>query len=303
MPRVLQSILWVIVAPLLAVLTLLFVLTLLTHPPAYARPQAPFLGEIHSPHLAPDAVGAPLPRVRCAKPYTATIYAQGLSSPDGLAFNPSGVLHVAEEAAGRVSQIGPTGTFTPVVTGLAHPEGIAFDDAGNLYVVEDVQAGRLVKAPPGGATATLATGLEAPEGLVWSSDDLLYVTESNLQFATLVADLRTRVAAVSSSGQVTRVITRTPMLQGDADKKPGRDHHKDAFTMWLAGGGVQGGVTVGKTDDLGYHAVEDPHDVHDLHATILHLMGIDHERLTFKFQGRRYRLTDVAGRVVEPLLG
>ncbi len=72
--------------------------------------------------------------------------------------------------------------------------------------------------------------------------------------------------------------------------------------MWVAGGGVQGGVTVGRTDDLGYYAAEDPRDLHDLHATILHLMGIDHERLTFKFQGRRYRLTDVAGRVIQPLL-
>jgi len=214
MPRISQSILCAIVAPLLGVLTLLFVLALLTRPPAHARPQAPFLGETRSPCLSTDAVGAPLPRVRCALPYTATIYAQGLSSPDGLAFSPSGVLHVAEEAAGRVSQIGPTGTFTPVVTGLANPEGIAFDDAGNLYVVEDVQAGRLVKALPGGATATLATGLEAPEGLVWSSDDLLYVTESNVQFATRVADLRTRVAAVSASGAVTRLITRTPTVQG-----------------------------------------------------------------------------------------
>jgi Protein of unknown function (DUF1501) len=100
---------------------------------------------------------------------------------------------------------------------------------------------------------------------------------------------------------------RTPMLQGtDADDnpaaKPGRDHHKDAFSVWLAGGGVKPGVTVGQTDDLGYTIVEDPVHVNDLHATLLHLIGLDHERLTFKFQGRKYRLTDVAGQVVTKLL-
>ena len=94
---------------------------------------------------------------------------------------------------------------------------------------------------------------------------------------------------------------RTPMLQGDRET-PGRDHHKDAFSLWLAGGGIKGGTTVGRTDDLGYHIVEDPVHVNDLHATILHLLGLDHERLTYKFQGRQYRLTDVGGRVVDKLL-
>jgi hypothetical protein len=100
---------------------------------------------------------------------------------------------------------------------------------------------------------------------------------------------------------------RTPMLQGtDADDnpaaRPGRDHHKDAFSIWLAGGGVKGGITVGHTDDLGYTIVEDPVHINDFHATLLHLLGLDHERLTFKFQGRPYRLTDVAGAVVMKLL-
>lgn len=97
---------------------------------------------------------------------------------------------------------------------------------------------------------------------------------------------------------------RTPMLQGqDAGKgKPGRDHHKEAFCALLAGGGVRGGTTLGRTDDLGYFPVEDPLHVHDLHATILHLLGLDHERLTYKYQGRAFRLTDVAGHVVRKLL-
>jgi len=164
--------------------------------------------------LAIRSVGDPLPRIQCTQGYTASVYAEGLSSPDGLALSPAGVLHVAEETAGRVSQIGPAGSMTPVITGLASPEGIAFDDAANLYVVEDMQAGRLVKRAPNGVTTTLATDLEAPEGVVWASEDRLYVTESNIQFVTNPLNLRTRIAVVSSSGAVTRVITHTPAVSG-----------------------------------------------------------------------------------------
>jgi hypothetical protein len=94
---------------------------------------------------------------------------------------------------------------------------------------------------------------------------------------------------------------RTPMVQGGGDD--GRDHHPNAFTMWLAGGGVRRGVTLGKTDDFGFNAVEDRVHVHDLNATLLHLLGFDHTKLTFKFQGRLFRLTDVHGKLVEKLLG
>ena len=93
---------------------------------------------------------------------------------------------------------------------------------------------------------------------------------------------------------------RTPM--GEIRHPSGRDHHKDAFTMWLAGGGVQPGISYGQTDELGLSITEDPVHVHDLQATILHLLGIDHERLTFRFQGRDFRLTDVHGRVVHDIL-
>jgi Protein of unknown function (DUF1501) len=92
---------------------------------------------------------------------------------------------------------------------------------------------------------------------------------------------------------------RTPMAQGTND---GRDHHPNAFTMWLAGGGVKAGVTIGGTDELGFNAVEDRVHVHDLHATILRLLGFDHEKLTYRFQGRDFRLTDVQGVVVDKLL-
>ena len=92
---------------------------------------------------------------------------------------------------------------------------------------------------------------------------------------------------------------RPPTAQGD----DGRDHNPHAFSMWLAGGGVKGGMTYGATDDYGYYAVENKVHLHDLHATILHLLGMDHEKLTYRFAGRDFRLTDVSGRVVEEIMG
>lgn len=96
---------------------------------------------------------------------------------------------------------------------------------------------------------------------------------------------------------------RTPLSDGVAGQPIGRNHHIDAYSTWLAGGGVKGGRCIGVTDDIGFHAVQDPVHVHDLHATILHLMGLDHTKLTYKFQGRQFRLTDVAGTVVKQLIG
>ena len=93
---------------------------------------------------------------------------------------------------------------------------------------------------------------------------------------------------------------RTPMVQGGGDD--GRDHHPNAFTMWFAGGGIKPGLTLGASDEFGFNAVEDRVHVHDMHATLLHLLGFDHTKLTFKFQGRQFRLTDVHGKVVDKLL-
>jgi uncharacterized protein (DUF1501 family) len=97
---------------------------------------------------------------------------------------------------------------------------------------------------------------------------------------------------------------RTPMNEnrGGNSKWIGRDHHQHTFTIWLAGGGVKAGYSLGVTDDLGYHVTEDPVHVHDLQATILHLMGLNHEKLIYRFQGRDYRLTDVFGNVVKKVL-
>src|SRR5262245_37243138 len=91
---------------------------------------------------------------------------------------------------------------------------------------------------------------------------------------------------------------RTPAAEGTN----GRDHHPYGFTMWLAGGGVRGGMAYGATDDLGWDAVQNKVHVHDLHATILHLLGLDHERLTYRHSGRDFRLTDVHGHVVKEII-
>jgi hypothetical protein len=97
---------------------------------------------------------------------------------------------------------------------------------------------------------------------------------------------------------------RTPFIQGDINEKPrwGRDHHPYAFTLWMAGGGVKPGISYGETDDLGMNVVKNPVHVHDFQATLLHLLGIDHEKLTYRFQGRDFRLTDVHGHVVKDIL-
>jgi hypothetical protein len=118
--------------------------------------------------------------------------------------------------------------------------------------------------------------------------------------AALVKDLKQRGMLKDTLVVWGGEFGRTPMVQGGTND--GRDHHPNAFTMWLAGGGVKTGVTIGSTDEFGFNAVEDRVHVHDLHATILHLLGFDHEKLTYRFQGRDFRLTDVHGLVVDKLL-
>jgi hypothetical protein len=93
---------------------------------------------------------------------------------------------------------------------------------------------------------------------------------------------------------------RTPMVEGNGND--GRDHHPNAFTMWFAGGGIKPGVTIGASDELGFNVVEDRVHVHDLHATLLHLLGFDHTKLTYRFQGRDFRLTDVHGELATKML-
>jgi uncharacterized protein (DUF1501 family) len=116
--------------------------------------------------------------------------------------------------------------------------------------------------------------------------------------AGLLTDLKARGLLESTLVVWGGEFGRTPMAQGS----DGRDHNPYGFTMWMAGGGIKGGTIYGATDDYGYHAVENKVEVHDLHATILHLLGIDHKRLTYRFGGRDMRLTDVHGEVVKGIL-
>jgi len=117
--------------------------------------------------------------------------------------------------------------------------------------------------------------------------------------AALVTDLKQRGLLADTLVIWGGEFGRTPMTQGGTD---GRDHHNRCFSLWLAGGGAKSGYTHGQTDELGFNVAVDPVHVHDLHATLLHLLGFDHTRLTYRFQGRDYRLTDVHGRIVEEIL-
>jgi hypothetical protein len=128
--------------------------------------------------------------------------------------------------------------------------------------------------------------------------------EVDRPMAALVKDLKQRGLLDDTLVIWGSEFGRTPLRQGadGAAAQPGRDHHKDAYTMWLAGGGIRPGLSYGQTDTLGFTIAENPVHVHDLNATVLHLLGLDHARLTYRYQGRDFRLTDVAGEVVRGLL-
>ncbi len=124
--------------------------------------------------------------------------------------------------------------------------------------------------------------------------------ETDQGAAALVQDLKQRGLLEDTIVVWGGEFGRTP--QGEPRDFVGRDHHVESFTMWLAGGGTKPGISIGKTDEIGYYAVEDKVHVHDLHATLLHLLGLDHKKLTFRFQGRDFRLTDVHGEIAEKMI-
>ena len=132
-----------------------------------------------------------------------------------------------------------------------------------------------------------------------------YAKISDQPVAALLKDLKRRGLLDETLVVWGGEFGRTPLGENRAGfkKVTGRDHHPYSFSMWLAGGGVPGGQTIGETDEIGWGVAKDPVHIHDLHATILRLFGIDHTRLTYRFQGRDFRLTDVSGNVVAPLLG
>jgi uncharacterized protein (DUF1501 family) len=122
--------------------------------------------------------------------------------------------------------------------------------------------------------------------------------------AALVKDLKERGLLEDTLVLWGGEFGRTPMVESNPDegRKLGRDHHPQAFTMWAAGGGIKPGTLLGETDEFGFHVVKERVHVHDLHATLLHLLGFDHTRLTYRFQGRDFRLTDVEGELVQKVL-
>jgi uncharacterized protein (DUF1501 family) len=117
--------------------------------------------------------------------------------------------------------------------------------------------------------------------------------------AALLKDLKSRGLLDSTLVIWAGEFGRTPMSQGST----GRDHNPYGFSLWLAGGGVRGGMTFGATDEFGYHAIEHIQEIHDLHATMLHLLGLEHTQVTFRFGGRDMRLTDVHGHVIHEIVG
>jgi uncharacterized protein (DUF1501 family) len=129
-------------------------------------------------------------------------------------------------------------------------------------------------------------------------------TMADQPVAALLMDLKQRGLLDSTLVVWGSEFGRTPLGENRKGYKnvTGRDHHPFAFSLWLAGGGIRGGQVIGETDELGWNITRDPVHIHDLHATLLHLFGFDHERLTYRFQGRDFRLTDVSGHVVPALL-
>ena len=151
------------------------------------------------------------------------------------------------------------------------------------------------------------------QGQPWDSHDDLesnhrrLCSQSDQPIAALLTDLKQRGmlddTLVIWGGEFGRTPTvELPKAGSNAGKVNGRDHNHHGFTMWMAGGGVKGGHIHGSTDEFGFAATENPVHVHDLHATILHLLGFDHERLTYRHAGRDFRLTDVHGKVVQEII-
>jgi hypothetical protein len=126
--------------------------------------------------------------------------------------------------------------------------------------------------------------------------------DSDQPFAAVIKDLKSRGLFKDTLVVCGSEFGRTPVVETGGGAQNGRDHNPFGFSMWLAGGGIKGGMTYGATDDFGFKAIEKPVHVHDLHATILHLMGIDHTKLTYRYSGRDFRLTDVSGNVIHDII-
>jgi uncharacterized protein (DUF1501 family) len=135
----------------------------------------------------------------------------------------------------------------------------------------------------------------------WPGAACLVACVAALAIGALLGDLKARGLLDSTLVVFATEFGRTPNTELFGTE-PGHDHHPQACTVWMAGGGVRGGMSHGATDEYGYHPMEGRVDIHDLHATVLHLLGIDHRRLTYRHSGRDFRLTDMHGRVITPIV-
>ncbi len=173
------------------------------------------------------------------------------------------------------------------------------DEPKRLYGIQCLRARRLVESGVRFVQVN-CPGLAASNGTWDQHGNLKKGHERNAQvtdqaIAGLLKDLKSRGLLNQTLVVWAGEFGRTPHSAG----RDGRDHHPEGFSVWLAGGGVKGGGAYGATDEMGMHAAQNVCDMHDLHATILHLLGLDHERLTYRFGGRDFRLTDVHGRVIK----
>ena len=157
---------------------------------------------------------------------------------------------------------------------------------------------RFVQLYHGGAFGSPRINWDGHEDL--RDNHLTQAKSMDQPVAALLTDLKQRGMLDDTLILWTTEFGRTPITQGVG--KPGRDHHPFAYTCWMAGAGLRPGMTYGATDELGYDTTENPVSVYDFHATILHLLGIDHTKLTYPYGGRNYRLTDVHGEVVQGIL-
>lgn len=177
------------------------------------------------------------------------------------------------------------------------------NDYDRFYALQCLRARRLVEA--GVRFVEVTCPLTHTNNAPWDQHGELKLRhEENARItdqpvAALILDLKSRGLLADTLVVWAGEMGRTPHSAG----KDGRDHHVSGYTIWMAGGGVRGGMTYGATDEMGMSAVENPVDIHDIHATILHQLGVDHEKLTFRFGGRDMRLTDVHGRVIRAVLG
>ncbi|MBI2424016.1 MAG: DUF1501 domain-containing protein [Candidatus Hydrogenedentes bacterium] len=175
-------------------------------------------------------------------------------------------------------------------------------DYDRFYALQCLRARRMIEA--GVRFVEITCPLTHSNNAPWDQHGELKLRhEENARItdqpvAALLADLKQRGLLDDTLVLWAGEMGRTPHSGGE----DGRDHHVSGYTIWMAGGGMRGGMTYGETDEMGMSAVENPVDIHDIHATILHQLGVDHERLTYRFGGRDMRLTDVHGRVLRPLL-